>query len=506
MKRLVRFFASVTVTLLLVCLANVFLPRGSQAAPIASASQPRPSNNSPNRPNILIISIDDLNDWTGCLGGHRQAKTPHIDRLAQRGTVFRNAHCQAPICTPSRASLVTGLYPSTTGLYFLQPALEASKVANQRPHLLRHFAAAGYRTMGAGKFVHGGNDGKHYQEYGGGMGGFGPLPETKIAYPNGVRLWDWGPFPEDESQMPDKKIADWVTGRLSKEYGGPFLLVAGFWRPHVPMYAPPRWFDQFPLREVELPEVSKNDRDDLSEYAKILTVGHPAPRHEWFVEHDAWRGAVQAYLASVAFVDHCVGRVLDALDASQHGDDTIVVLFSDHGWHLGEKQRWAKRSLWNDSTRVPLIVAAPGFEGKLASDRPVGLIDIFPTLVDLADLPPRDDLEGRSLTTLMKNPDAEWDRPILTTFTPHNHSLRSTRWHYIRYGDGSEELYDHEHDPHEWHNLAGKPEQAELIAKMRRFLPRQNAKPIIGNWQNWEIEAWREAKSHAAKPAPDGKN
>ena len=190
------------------------------------------------RPNILIISIDDLNDWTGCLGGHPQAKTPNIDRLAKRGTLFRNAHCQAPVCTPSRASMLTGLYPTTTGLYFLQPALEASKVAMKRPHLLRHFAEAGYRTMGAGKFVHG-NDRKHYQEYGGSMGGFGPLPKEKIAHKEGHKLWDWGPFPEDEALMPDTKVADWVIERLKEKRDQPFLLVAGFWRPHVPLYLPP---------------------------------------------------------------------------------------------------------------------------------------------------------------------------------------------------------------------------------------------------------------------------
>ncbi len=202
------------------------------------------------RPNILIISLDDLNDWTGCLGGHPQAKNPNIDGLAKRGTLFRNAHCQAPICTPSRASLVTGLYPSTTGLYFLQPKLEASKIATRHPHLLQHFADAGYLTMGAGKFVYGGNDGKHYQEYGGSMGGFGPLPDKKLSALEGLKLWDWGPFPEDESRMHDTKIADWVSKKLTQTHERPFLLVAGFWRPHVPMYAPPRWFEPFPPDQV----------------------------------------------------------------------------------------------------------------------------------------------------------------------------------------------------------------------------------------------------------------
>ena len=447
------------------------------------------------RPNILVISIDDLNDWTGCLRGHPQAHTPNIDRLAKRGTLFANAHCQAPVCTPSRASMVSGMYPSTTGLYFLQPGLDASEVAREHPNLLAHFADAGYHTMGAGKFVHGGNDGKYYKEYGGGMGGFGPLPAKKIAYPDGLKLWDWGPFPENEADMPDTKIADFAVERLNQKHDKPFFLVAGFWRPHVPMFTPPKWFDLFPPDKVELPEVVAGDQDDISDYAKELMIGLPAPRHEWFVKNKAWREAVRSYLASVAFVDHCVGRVIDSLEKSKYRDNTIVVLLSDHGWHLGEKERWAKRSLWNDSTRVPLVISAAGFEHGLVSQRPAGLIDIYPTLLELTGLPALDCLEGQSLVPLLKDPEAKWDRPILTTYCPNNHSLRSTFWHYIRYADGSEELYDHRVDPHEFRNVAGKPEHGALLDEFRRELPTTNVAPIISpNFKRWEVEAWQNAE------------
>lgn len=446
-------------------------------------------------PNILIISIDDLNDWTGCLKGHPQARTPNIDRLAGQGTLFTNAHCQAPICTPSRASMVLGMYPSTTGLYFLQPRLEASKAARQHPTLLKHFADNGYHTMGAGKFVHGGSEGPHYQEYGGGMGGFGPLPKEKLAYPDGLKLWDWGPFPENEAEMPDTKVADFAIERLKKKHDKPFLLVAGFWRPHVPMFAPPKWFELFPGDEVKLPKIADDDLEDIAAYAKQLTIGLPAPRHEWFVKNNAWRDAVRAYLASVAFVDSCVGHVLDALDKSEYRDNTIVVLMSDHGWHLGEKQRWAKRSLWNDSTRVPLIVAAPNLRAGQVCNRPVGLIDIYPTLLSLTGKSELGHLEGRSLLPLLRKPDAEWGRSILTTYCPNNHSLRSENWHYIRYGDGGEELYNHRVDPHEWKNVSDRVEHESLVKKFRQQLPAKNAEPVISeNWQRWEIEAWRAAE------------
>ena len=206
--------------------------------------------------------------------------------------------------------------------------------------LVEHLAAAGYHTMGSGKFVHGNNEQRWFKEHGGGMGGFGPLPKERLNHKEGLRLWDWGAFPEKESDTPDSKVADWAIERLGQKHDKPFFLVAGFWLPHVPMYAPQRYLDLFPLDKISVPLTSKNDRDDISQYAKDLTIGHPAPRHQWFLDNNQWKTAVQAYLASVSFVDAQVGRVLDALDQSPYSKNTIIALFSDHGWHLGEKQRW----------------------------------------------------------------------------------------------------------------------------------------------------------------------
>ena len=323
--------------------------------------------------------------------------------------------------------MVLGKYPSTTGMYFLQPSLVGFKNRKKGDVLMEHFSAAGYHTMGAGKFVHGGNEKRYFDEHGGGMGGFGPLPKEKLNHKEGHKLWDWGAYPEDESEMPDYQVASWVSERLSSKQEKPFLLVAGFWRPHVPMYAPPKWIDHFPLSEIELPKVIKGDRSDLPGYAKQLTIGHPAPRHEWFLKNKPqWKKAIQGYLASVAFVDSQVGRVLDALDASDYAQDTIVVLLSDHGWHLGEKERWAKRSLWEDGIRVPMIISAPGFTKGQLTKRPVGLIDLFPTLLDLAGLPEKEDLDGLSLRTAERRRNGERQRywfglqcsPFLAAPTP----------------------------------------------------------------------------------------
>lgn len=449
-------------------------------------------------PNVLVLSIDDLNDWVGCLDGHPQANTPNIDRLAKRGTLFANAHCQAPICTPARASMVTGLLPSTTGLYFLQPGISSSEVAKSQPLLMDAFSAAGYQTMSAGKFVQGGREEAFFDEYGGTFGGFGPNAPEKLHAEHGGPNWDWGVYPEHDDELPDSAVADWVIDRLERSHEKPFFLVAGFWRPHVPMYVPQKWHDLFPEDSIQLPQIQLDDRHDLPEYAKDLTNGEPAPRHEWFVDKNKWRSAIRSYLASVAFVDSCVGRVLDALDKSAHRDNTIVVLLSDHGWHLGEKERWAKRSLWVDGTRIPLIIVAPGYGGEQVTHSPAGLIDLYPTLLELTGVTTEARLEGYSLVSQMKDPKSVRPQPTICTFGPNNHSLFYSKWHYIRYADSSEELYDLETDIHEWNNLAGDSEYSDLIRGFQKDLPTFNAIAIRREgWDRWEISDWENAERNA---------
>jgi len=432
------------------------------------------------KPNVLFIAIDDLNDWVGCLGGHPQTKTPHIDRLAKRGVVFDNAHCQAPICNPSRVSLMLGKLPSTTGIYFLQPTHTRTEKWKDTVTLPQHFAANGYATAGVGKLFHAPLKGA-FQSYGGRFGGFGPLPKQKLNYKTGHKLWDWGAFPERDDQMPDTKTADWAIEQLNTKLapeaaagGKPFFLAVGIFRPHVPLYAPKKWFDLYPLESVQLPKVLASDLEDIPKYGLDLTAGFPAPRHEWFVKSNQWRPAVQAYMACVSFADHCVGRVLDALDKSGQADNTIIVLWGDHGWHLGEKLRWAKRSLWEESTQVPLAIVAPGRTQGGRCSKPVGLIDLFPTLVDLCEIAPGKGLDGASIAPLLTDPKATWDRPTITTFGRNNHAVRSEHWRYIRYANGSQELYDHRTDPNEWRNVAADPAHAGVIADHARHLPRLN--------------------------------
>ncbi len=431
------------------------------------------------RPNVLLIAVDDLNDWVGCLAGHPQAHTPNLDALAAAGVLFANAHCQAPVCMPSRASLMTSLLPSTSGLYFLNPGIAQSPAAAKVKTLPERFADEGYAVMGAGKLFHHQTNQRVfsrvgvYGEFTNIQIGFGPRPKNKISQPHGHPLWDWGAFPEHDRLMPDNHLAKWAADRLQENHGKPFFLAVGFYRPHVPMYVPQRWFDQHPRQSVKLPQIKSDDVNDLPMYARDLTsLHHVAPTHEWMEQSGQWPHAVQSYLASVTFVDDCVGTVINALENSGYRDNTIVVLFSDHGFHLGEKRRWAKRSLWEDATRVPLIISGPGIGPKSVSNRPVGLIDIYPTLLDLCGLEPDSGHEGNSLSTLLHDPNQDWDVPAITTFGPGNHAVRSTRWRYICYRDGSQELYDHQRDPHEWNNLASDPAVADVIAEHAKWLPK----------------------------------
>lgn len=438
---------------------------------LLSLSLSMPSSVQAEAPNVLLVSIDDLNDWVGCLGGHPQAITPNIDRLAKQGTLFTNAHCQSPVCNPSRASMMTGRYPHSTGVYFLSPDLKQAPSLKDVKTMPEVFADNNYKTMATGKIFHGG-DKRFFQEYQP-SGGFGPRPKTKLSQPHGHPLWDWGVYPEDDSLMPDMKAAQWAVSQLRSKHDKPFFMGVGFYRPHVPMYAPQKWFDMHPRNGVQLPLVRNDDRNDLSQYAIDLTnLEHVSPTHEWVTGAGQWQHAVQSYLASVTFADHCLGLVLDALDASEHADNTIIVLFSDHGFHLGEKQRWAKRTLWEDGTRVPMIVSAPGLKANQRTPQPAELLDLFPTLLELAGIPANAAQEGQSLVPLLNNPDQDWNHPAITSFGPGNFSIRSKRYRFIQYYDGSREFYDCKNDPHEWTNLASSKDHQQIIADHALHLPK----------------------------------
>ncbi|TWT56565.1 sulfatase [Allorhodopirellula solitaria] len=423
------------------------------------------------RPNVLFIAVDDLNDWVGCLGGNPDAQTPNMDEFAKQSTLFRNAHCQVALCNASRTSVMTGMYASTTGVYgnSSKQARPAYRSAEQMPLWFREH---GYRTMCMGKIYHNDHGKKAYwDEVGPKTLRWGPEPPDGRQFANkfGGRAKDslaWAALDIERGEMPDEQIAAWAKQQLNKDHQKPFFLALGFYKPHTPMTAPKRYFDQFERDKLTMPEVRKNDLDDVPEIGRRWVLDRQELIADDAVDQFSptyRRELVHAYHACVALTDDCIGQVLSHLKNSSYANDTIVVLWSDHGWHLGEKRHWRKWMPWEESTRSFLAVRVPGLsaEGEVC-DRTVGLIDIFPTLTELCEIEAPDQLEGESFRDLLTNPQATWTRPALTSTKAGNHTVRSERWRYIRYRDGSEELYDHSEDPNEWTNLADQPEYREI--------------------------------------------
>ncbi len=451
------------------------------------------------RPNVLMIVVDDLNDWIGCLGGRPAAITPHIDRLAARGTLFRNAHTQAPLCNPSRTSVLSGLRPSTTGVYGLQPGARQVPLLKDWEMLPQYFQRHGYFTASFGKVWHDGavkpaDRPKEFNVYGPSPGE--PLPKQKIVQTeSAMRVVDWGVLPVDEKEFADWKTADNALAQLkSRPKDKPFFIAAGFRMPHLPCFATQKWFDLYPEDKLELPPVLSDDRRDVPDFAWYLHWKLPEPRLSWLEKNNQWRSLVRAYLASTSFMDSQVGRLLDGLAAAGHADDTIVVLWSDHGWHIGEKGISGKNSLWERSTRVPLIFAGPGITAGAVCAQAAELLDLYPTLLAAAGLPAREGLEGHSLVPQLRDSAAPRPWPAITTHNADNHTVRSTRWRYIRYAEGSEELYDMATDPNEWTNLARDPHYTEVKTELARWVPAVSAAPAPGSAQRTLVRdgtGWR---------------
>lgn len=440
------------------------------------------------RPNVLFLAIDDQNDWIGAMGGHSQVQTPNLDRLAGRGTLFSNAHCQSPLCNPSRSSLLTGLRPSSTGIYGLAPGIREVEQTREHVTLPESFTRAGYHTYTCGKIYHDGSlrprdKAREFNTWGPAPG-IGKRATTIANLPAEGRhpAMDWGPHPLDEKTHGDYQIAAAAVDALANApKDRPFFIAAGFRLPHVPCYAPLAWFDLYPDATLEMPPVKEDDRADLPKFADFLHWKLPEPRLSTLRACNEWRPLVRAYLACVSFMDAQLGKVLAALEASGRADNTIVVVWSDHGWHLGEKLITGKNTLWNESTRVPLVFAGPGIGRGAVCKRPAELLDLFPTLLELAGLPARADLEGHSLVPQLKDAEAPRPWPAITSHNQGNHSIRTEGWRYTRYADGSEELYDEAADPNEWVNLAGDPRHAAHKAELAKWLPKVDKPPVPGS-------------------------
>ena len=419
------------------------------------------------RPNVLFIALDDLNHWIEPLGRHPQAKTPNIQRLADMGLTFENAQCAVPACEPSRVAIMGGRRPWVSGAYENRHTWQNAQKSGEG--LSAQFLNAGYYVAGAGKVYHG-------MEY---------YPEEWSEYMNskGYSLHGRGVGVEDgflndkvHPDLKDEDIIDWhsvdyIIERLQRDDDQPFFLACGIYKPHLAFVAPRKYYEPFPLESIQRPLTKEGDIDDLPPAAlKMLSTS----KHQRMLVNNQWERAIQSYLATILYADMNIGRLLDALENSSHLDNTIIVLWSDHGWSLGEKQRWHKFALWEEAARTPYIWVVPGVTTLGSrSSKPVDLMSVYPTLCSLAGIERPEHVSGHDITPLLKDPSADWAYPAITTHGRGNHSVRTETHRYIRYANGDEELYYNAKDPYEWTNQESNPEFATLKAKLATWLPKE---------------------------------
>ncbi|GAA3617392.1 sulfatase [Flavivirga amylovorans] len=444
------------------------------------------------KPNVLLIAVDDVNDWIGALGGHPQAITPNLDKFCDNAMVFKNAVCAAPICGPSRSAILSGYMPNRTGVYGNATNMIYSEIVKKNATLPEYFSKHGYHSLSNGKIFH-----KHGAEFGTDFGhwafdehararrytdnsvnrnlstGSGIIKGVRKPEYKGKSKLRWGPTNCGFEEMVDYKVAKWGEQKLAEDRDKPFFMALGLIKPHLSWYVPQEFFDMYGLDTLKTPIVNMDDLKDIKKPNGKL-VFEPTPEYEWVTKHGLEKEATQAYLANITFADACLGIIFDGLEKSGKADNTIVVIFGDHGYHLGEKQRYLKNTLWSEATKTPFIVKMPGMKGQLYSDRTVGLIDIFPTLVDLCGLPKKE-LDGTSMAAVLKDPNAKWDRPGITVSTGGT-SVMGEKWHYISNLSGAEELYDLENDPMEWNNLIGEAKYKDIVNDMKKWVPTERVK------------------------------
>lgn len=471
MQTLLAGRTTLSIILLWICTHELLCHR-------AEATQRAPQN-------VLLIMVDDLNDWIELLDSDAPIKTPNLKRLAKRGMLFTKAYCASPACNPSRVAMLTGMRPTTTGVYGNKSDWRGA--LPKRRTLMQQFMDDGYDVQGAGKIFHHHLDGAFHDDDS--FHDFQPMkpqryPPKKLnrAPEYGSRNTDWGRWPAKAEDSIDFHTANYCIEALSKRSSKkPLFLACGIFKPHSPFFAPEPFHK--PYRDVPLPMRKADDWKDLPSGARKLMKSK-----QWFWKgmtkvdqriEGSYHNFIRSYAACASFADAQIGRVLDALDKSPQRGNTIVILLSDHGFHLGEKDHIEKFALWEKANHIPFIVVAPGVTRPGSRcDRPVDMMVLYPTLLDLCGLRPDNKCDGVSIVPLLRKPKAKWDRPALMTYLRGNHAVRSDRWRYVRYADRSEELYDHDSDPHEWKNLAGDRQFAAVIKEHRKWLPAKEAKQV----------------------------
>ena len=447
------------------------------------------------QPNVLFLAVDDMNDWIGSLGATPRAITPNLDKLAARGVNFSNAHTPGVYCAPARAAIFSGQYASTTGCY------RSSDYFTDHPEiegLPLSFSKAGYTTLGVGKLYHhmpGSIDVRGWDEFylrkpsqrkeGWSLDNWTeetPFPDpfpasvfNKGKEIKGGLFLEWAGLPNDkEEEMADTIRVNWAAEQLGKKHDKPFFLACGIYAPHFPNYCPQKYFDLYERDKIELPPIKVDDLEDLPERMKRAKTAR-SKIHKELEAKGAVKDAIHGYLACMSYADAMMGRVLNALEKSPYADNTIVVLWSDHGYHHGEKYDWGKHTLWERTSNVPFIWAGPGVKKGVVTDVTASLIDMYPTFVEMCGLPrPHQKLEGTSLASTLEKPEVAKDRDVyLPYMAPGEYAIINKDWRYISYGDDGEELYDLKSDPNEWNNLAENPNYEDTKRLLRKSAPKK---------------------------------
>ena len=461
-------------------------------------------------PNIIFIAVDDMNDWVEPLGGNPQALTPNIDAFAKDGTViFKNAVTAAPICGPSRSALLSGFLPSTSGVYGNAQNMLYSDIIKENATLPEYFSKNGYYTLSNGKMFH-----KHGTKNG--LTDFGAWafdefargrrynkdkadPKRVTSSKGGIingksnpefkdkrSKLSWGPTVDSFKETVDYAVADWAKNQLERDFKKPFFMSVGFIKPHLPWFVPQEFFDKYKLENIKVPEVFEDDLEDITN-AKGKQKFNATGEYNWIKKHGLEKEATRAYLANISYADACLGMVFDALKNSKYADNTIVMVFGDHGWHLGEKKRYLKNTLWTEAVKPPLFVKMPQKKGSTYNNNTVSLLDMYPTLIDLCGLPTKENLDGNSFAPLLKNNKTKWEYPGITV-SNEGTSVLTQKLHYIQYLDGTEELYDVVKDPAEHFNIIKNKKYKNDLVSLRKHVPKIRKTPskeVYGKPKNY---------------------
>lgn len=444
------------------------------------------------KPNVIFIAVDDMNDWVGPLGGIKGIKTPNLDRLASMGVTFTNAHCAAPASAPSRLSVMTGVHPTRSNIMhnILYDGAEwrNNDVMKDVVTIEQFFRANGYETLAGGKIYHtlappwltinqGEPESWDYWWPSAYVPATYQIPASeKVRNPEGlkgkrpIKFFTWGPIDCKDTKMPDYQLVDWVRHELSIKREKPLFMAAGFVKPHIPWEVPRKYFDMYPLDSIPELEIEADDLADTFDHGRRSW-------HKFVMQNNSWKEIIQAYMACISFTDAQLGRLLDVIEASPYKDNTIIVLWSDHGMHIGEKENWEKFTLWEESTRVPMIFCVPGMiKAGTINTTAVSLIDIFPTLAELIGEPAPQNCDGYSMVPLLKgqkgnHPAAVTGYTFQAPARGHGYAVRTDRYRYIYYPEADfEELYDHETDPNEFVNIAYKKAMKKIVVEHRAIL------------------------------------